>query len=192
MTISPSTLFGVNDMTKIEAENLFEENQSLAYSVLWKNFPTFGQDEDVKQEAFLGLWRACLTYNPSKTVFSTYAYHCIINQVRYYFRRQQNQLETVSLAAPVPNAPDVTLEDLLEDPIAQPSDDYIHLMNFIKALPERHQALLRYRALGYTLEETSQKLGISRGYCFKLLTKIHEDYMKGASEDEQQEFPVEG
>lgn len=71
-------------MTK---EELFEKNTLMAYKIANKYRTNYNRYyEDIKQEALLGLWRACQTYNES-TKFSTYAYVCIKNTVNMYIRR---------------------------------------------------------------------------------------------------------
>lgn len=71
-------------MTK---EELFEKNTLMAYKIANKYRTNYNRYyEDIKQEALLGLWRACQTYNES-TKFSTYAYVCIKNTVNMYIHR---------------------------------------------------------------------------------------------------------
>ena len=88
-------------MTRNEQEQLFYNNLELAYFTLWKHYPTFAQDEDLKQEAVLGLWKACLTYDESKSKFSTYAVSCMLNKMKVWLRDRSKHPDTVSLSSPV-------------------------------------------------------------------------------------------
>lgn len=47
-------------------------------------------DEDLKQAAYEGMLRALKRYEPSRgTLFSTYAVHCIIGEIRHELRRRE-------------------------------------------------------------------------------------------------------
>ncbi len=47
-------------------------------------------DEDLKQAAYEGMLRALKGYEPSRgTLFSTYAVHCIIGEIRHELRRRE-------------------------------------------------------------------------------------------------------
>lgn len=171
-------------MKKTEPERLFEENTRLAHSVLWKNYPAFAADEDLHQEALLGLWRACLTYDPKKSQFPTYAYTCILNQVRMAMRHQAKQPPTVSLETPVSEQGGLTLEDMLEELVPSLDDGFIGLKNFLQELSPRDQLLVRCRLEGLSQKQTAERLGLTQPYCSRLLTKIYVDYTKGGEKDE--------
>lgn len=78
-------------------EQLFTQNQGLAYSYLQKHTIYLrGYDqEDLQQEALLALWKACLTYNPKKSKFSTYATTCIANRFRDLIKIQSRKVDEV-------------------------------------------------------------------------------------------------
>ena len=60
-------------------EQLFEQNQRLAYFVIRRMPSTLiAEPEDMEQDALMGLWHACQRFDESKGyTFSTYAYRCI-------------------------------------------------------------------------------------------------------------------
>lgn len=69
-------------------EELFAKNEKLAYKVAHKmklHIPGYDQ-EDIFQVAKLGLWKACLTYDPNKAKFSTYAHTCIKRELLMVYR----------------------------------------------------------------------------------------------------------
>lgn len=171
-------------MKRTEPERLFEENTKLAYSVLWHRFPQLGKDNDAKQEALLGLWKACITFDPNKSEFSTYATTCIVNQVRMMLRAASKQPPTVSISSPISDCDSLTLGDMIEEPIPSLSDGMIELKGFIKGLPQRDYDLIRYRVAGLSQKQISQKLGLSQPYLSRLLTKIYVQYDKRRGNDE--------
>lgn len=84
-----------------EATKLFDSNQGLAYFTLNRNYPYYKMDEDYRQEAALGLWKACLTYDDSLNVkFSTYGVACVHGHLKTLFSKNkelQNGIEIISL-----------------------------------------------------------------------------------------------
>lgn len=79
-----------------ECLKLFNENYNLApYTVrryfaeeIDKNIDLL---EDMKQEGYLALWKACISYDDSKNcLFSTYAIYTIISKVRYFLNYYSN------------------------------------------------------------------------------------------------------
>lgn len=47
-------------------EERFQENQKLVHFILQKKFPLVAFDEDVIQEANMGLWKACIGFDEAK------------------------------------------------------------------------------------------------------------------------------
>ena len=67
---------------------LAAENHNLIYSFLIKH----GYDyEDFYDVAAIGLCKAAMTYKKSIGMFSTYAYTCMLNEIRHYFKIQDAQ-----------------------------------------------------------------------------------------------------
>ena len=75
-------------MSSTSIEELFEENQKLVYFVVNKYYDWLAEDEDIIQEGFLGLYKASLTWDSSRSKFSTYATRCILNQIRHELRKR--------------------------------------------------------------------------------------------------------
>lgn len=185
MTTSLSTLCGVDGMQKTEPKALFEENQKLAYSTLWKYYPGYATDEDMKQEALLGLWKACITFDPGKSQFSTYAVTCIMNQIRMTLRDNSKQPPTVSLEASLAGVDGLTIGDTLEELAPSICDEYILLKEFLGGLPQRDQLLIKYKLMGLNQRQIAERLGITYNWCSKLFTRIYVEYDKrrGNNED---------
>lgn len=94
---------------------LFEENKELAYSYVYKSkikIPGY-ELEDLFQTALLGLWKACKTYDPKKSKFSTYATNCIRNEL-FVARRKVISKTRISNFE--------SLDQLIED--ADPNDKF--------------------------------------------------------------------
>lgn len=170
-------------MMRTEAEQLFLENISLAHYVLHRNYPAFSQDEDLHQEALSGLWKACLTYDKSKSQFSTYAWRCILTQIRYSLRSRTKQPETVSLSHPTCEA-GLTLGDMIEDPCPSIDEGFIDLKAFLEGLPEIERRLIQLNAGGFTQKEIQEQLGRSRTWCWRTLKRLQQDYLKQEDQDE--------
>lgn len=164
-------------MMRIEAEQLFLENKNLAYHVLHRNYPSYGQNEDMQQEALLGLWKACLTYSSNKGQFSTYAGQCVLNQIRGALRGSVKHPETVSLNHPMGSA-GATLEDLIEDHCPGTDEGLIDLKVFLAGLPERELKLIQLSIAGFTQEEIGKRLGRSRAWCCSTLKRLQQNYLK--------------
>lgn len=97
-------------MTK---EELFEKNTLMAYKIANRYRTNYiNEYEDIKQEALLGLWKACQTFDDSRGCFSTYAYPCISNTINIYIRSiRKHQDNDISLFTPTTD--NLYLEDLL-------------------------------------------------------------------------------
>lgn len=169
-----------------EPEELFNKNQSLVYSILWRKFPTFAKDEDVRQEAMLGLWRACLTWDPKKSKFSTYSTKCIINHIYLYFRHQKkNPPEMqISLNTPIADTDRLTLADMLEESIPSIRDEQILFKDLIENLSPQEFQLVQAKMEGETQAEIANMLGISQPTCSKMLAKIKVRYERSIQEDD--------
>ena len=167
-----------------EPEELFEKNQSLVYNVLWSKFPTFVGDEDMRQEAFLGLWKACLSWDPSKSKFSTYSTKCVLNQIYMYFRKQAPLNQQISLSTPIAGTTKITLADMVEEPIPSIRDEKIALKELFEGLSPKEIQLVQARLDGKTQAEIAESLGIAQPTCSKMLAKIKVRYERSIQEDD--------
>ena len=181
---SQSTLCEVDGMQRTEAERLFLKNRKLVHHALWSRYPTFAGDEDMQQEALVGLWKACLTYDKNKSKFSTYAISCILNQVRLAMRALAKQPETVSLSTVVGEDDSCTLEEILEDPYPRTSPDCIALKMYIEGLEERDRQVVQYALEGLTQKQIAKHLGMSQVWVSRTLKRLRQEYL----EQEDQEW----
>lgn len=169
-------MFGVDAMKTTEAARLFEENQKLAMYFLWEHYPAVATDEDMQQEALLGLWKACLSYDPDKAKFSTWAGYGVRSQVLQALRKDCRQLDTVSLEATIEGTEGLKLEDIVSEVVPSICDRYIELMDFLRGLPEKKRLLVQCRLDGMTQQETAEQVGHSQTYCSRMLKAIRQEY----------------
>ena len=81
------------NMTK--EEKLFNDNINLIHFVITTKCHinlSSSLYEDLYQQGCLGLWKACKTYN-GKNEFSTYATHCIFNEIRMLNRLESRKIK---------------------------------------------------------------------------------------------------
>lgn len=70
---------------------LFNDNMKLSYYVANK-YKNCGIDyDDLVQISMMGLWKACKTYNPELTKFSTYATMVITNEILLTLRKRKHK-----------------------------------------------------------------------------------------------------
>ena len=168
-------------MDQNDAKRLFEENQKLVNYVLWHNYSQYGFDEDLYQEGSIGLWKACLTYDPSKSEFSTYAVHCIQHQILKALQSQsKKKVNTISLDAPLNLTSEngLTIADCIKDPVSDIDIDYICLRDHLNKCTKKDKKLIQLRLQGLTLGEISQILGVTKQYVGSRLTKILVAYLE--------------
>lgn len=127
-------------------EEFFNKNTKLAYWYLNRYFPLLAYDEDIQQEALLGLWKACLTYKADKGIqFTTYAGFCIRNQVLMLLRskRKEKGIEFISLSSPLKDGDGLEFWEMVEDPEGSLEDSGVLLRDFISNLSEKEKGLLQ-------------------------------------------------
>lgn len=161
-------------MEREEALRLYEENDKLVFFVLNKYFPDIAFDEDAAQEGRIGLWNACLHYDPGKGTFSTYACRAIRNAITLSLRQEArlSKLPTVSLSSVVGvqrGGDEITLEDTIP---GETDVDFVDTDAFLARLDEREERIVRMRARGMTLKEIGAAEGISHQRVLNLLRRI--------------------
>ena len=76
----------------MDKNDLFDSNKKLVYYVYNKYFDEVQSNklikEDLIQEGFLALWRACSTYAEGRSAFCTYATRAIYNSMLVYAKRK--------------------------------------------------------------------------------------------------------
>ena len=135
---------------------LVEDNLKLVYSVMWKHYPQYIND-DVYQCGCIGLWKAAESYDPDKGAFSTHTYYWI----RCYIHNHVIKLYTKKRSL---NNSILPLEDFAEDH-ASPIDEAVNnfmLDSLINKLDNTDKFIIRMKLVGYTQREVADLLGISQ------------------------------
>ena len=149
-------------MTREDAEKLYMDNEKLVFLVLHRKYPTFVFNEDVQQEARIGLWNACLGYDPERSAFSTYACRAIENSIKIYFRKGagQDKNPTISMNEAVHGQDhDCAIEDFL---VGEEDVDFVDTDALFARLDERDQTILRMLIRGMKQKEIAEELGMTR------------------------------
>lgn len=114
--------------TPEEAEKinkLFEDNINIANKIASKYYRTKYWDYDeALQIARMGLWKACLIWNPEKYRISTLAYNIINRDFMDYDTKQKKQPEILFHMEENCVTDDLTLGDVLEDEHSDISENY--------------------------------------------------------------------
>lgn len=169
-------------------EEVYKQFEKFIYKTI---YPWRGmyEEEELKQVAMLGLWKAYLRYDVERgNAFLTYAGFAVGNEINYFHRQQKKHRNVGSLFQVIAggnNGDTLKLIDILED-----NKDYeeealrnVYLSNLDEILNcvevRDKNILLDYYLKGYTQKELAKKYGspqssISRtiSKCLKILKKI--------------------
>lgn len=111
------TLKNKTDSEKQQIMKLFNDNINIAYKIASKYYKTQYWDyEESLQIAQLGLFKACLIWDPEKYKLTTLAYN-IINRDFIDFDKQQKRQPNIifSLDEDIKTAEDITIGDIIPD-----------------------------------------------------------------------------
>lgn len=119
----------LKNKTPEEAERitqLFNENINLANRVAQKYYKTkYWEFDEAIQLARMGLWKACLIWDPDKYRLSTLAYNIINRDFIDYDRQQKRQPDILFNLEDNVVTEDISLSDVLIDEDADVEDDML-------------------------------------------------------------------
>ena len=119
----------LNTKTPEEAERikqLFNDNINLANRVAQKYYKTkYWEFDEAIQIARMGLWKACLIWDPEKYRLSTLAYNIINRDFIDYDRQQKRQPDILFNLEDNCVTDDIALSDVLVDEKSNIEDDVI-------------------------------------------------------------------
>ena len=168
-----------------EAEKRFEDNIALVYYVAGKLENRYISDpnihDDVIQEGFIALWKACQSFDISRGVaFSTYACKAIQNHmmcyaVRYNKRQARIQYLEDSVDTEIDSGT-VTYEDVLEDPSASFADIdiYNQIITAAEQIGDKAKIIVLKIIEGHTQDEIAKMVGLSQPTVSRIIRKIRE------------------
>lgn len=155
--------------------DLFEDNMALVTGIYNKRFSHLAWlKEDLIQCGYLGLFKACETFDETKGYqFSTYAGKCIINSMLMFLRKENQHINNdINFDIEFNEGEDISIFDILSDDI-----DYVNLLdfkNFIKG--NLNNEILELYVQGYTIKEISTELKMSRNCVSRKIKKEIEKY----------------
>ena len=148
-----------------------EDNMPLVYYLIRKHYPTFIGNEDVIQEGMLGLCQAAETYDTSRSNFSTYAGRCILNQINYWFRRNEKHNKHLSLDYTTKNEEGEAVS-FLDATVGSEDVDFVDDYSIFGELSEMERTVCELLQMGYKYYEIAEKLGKSPSTIRKIKTKL--------------------
>ena len=161
-----------------EKEALITDNMKLVYYLVSRYYPRYIQNEDVIQEGMLGLVQAAAEWDETRSKFSTYASTCILNQIRYYFRREKNQVDTVSLDEVCYVDEEENKMTIMDTLVGEEDVDLAesYFADFYQKLDDRDKMILELSWQGYTQLEIAQQVNLSRQNVGWRLNKLKQQW----------------
>lgn len=159
----------------VTSQMLFKNNQKLANFILHKHFPAYAFDEDMQQEAYIGLWQACTTYDKNTSAFSTYASACIYNQICAALRKiNKEQLNfVVSENATTDDGKVVSIFDIENlDNIYISVESSVILKEYIQSLSDRDRIVFGLLSNGGKQRDMERACNVSHYTISKSVTRI--------------------
>lgn len=162
-------------------EELYLANENLVHHVLSKNYKFKMFDEDYQQIARIGLWKACLKYEPTMGAFATFAVPCILNSIRMEMRNSQAKIRSnpdyifMSLQQPIKGLD--TEESTIAELVAGESDEgFLDFEGLWDTLTSRERSIMTGLILGKTQRQIAQDLGISRPLVSRIVERIRKKW----------------
>lgn len=164
------------------AEELYLANENLVYHVLKKYFPDKLFDEDIQQIGRMELWKACISFDPERGKFSSYACPCIRNAIAMELRSRkrtkrkggENDIH-ISFDAPIKKVKNDQIR--LADTIPGDLDvGFFDLEGFWESLTKKEREIANELMLGKNQTQIGKDLGISRSYVSKLACQIRKKW----------------
>lgn len=151
----------LRNKTSEEAERitkLFDDNINLANRVAQKYYKTkYWEFDEAVQIARMGLWKACLIWDPNKYRLSTLAYNIINRDFIDYDRQQKRQPDILFNLEDNCVTDDISLSDVLVDENNNVEDDLIE-ENSVKELSNDIIYILEDIAADFKLNSSVTKL----------------------------------
>lgn len=163
-------------MSSQEIEQMVLDNRKLVYYIVNQRFYDLRHDDDVIQSGMIGLWRACLRFDHTKGEFSTFACHCIFNEISGELRSRKAGLEgegVLSLDEPCGLDKETGSPITRGHMIADKRNDYsiadYDLSCVEKKMSERDFAIFKMYIAGFTVVEIGEIFGFSRAWASKII-----------------------
>lgn len=161
----------------------FEDNKNLVYYYVNKQYGSRNDKEDLYQVGFIGLLKACKSYegrNGAK--FSTFAIVCIKNEISCYLRKE-NREKSITFSNLC--LPDEYYNEFIEQYLnTEPNYDELNHYIITKNLKPADKIILRLIYNGHTQADICRRYNLSRK---KLKQKINQIRYQLIKENTKQE-----
>lgn len=157
-----------------EQQKLVLDNMTLVHFLINKYYPTFCGNEDVVQAGMVGLCNAATTWKEDKSIFSTYASKCILNEIKRYFRESRS-INALSLEYEYEGG--ITLSEAIEGDVDVTSTFYVE--DFFNDETPQTKVIMSMYAQGYNSKEIELLTGIDINTIYKVrrtMKKRWEEY----------------
>lgn len=142
----------------------FDKHIGLAIKFCKTQFLNYNHlSEDIQQIAYVGLWRACQSFDETKNKkFSTFAYRCMLNEV-LKFLKEENKFYSISVNYKVDGEDGCV--DLIDIQPSKTNDYEFDLIDTIKSrlknkVKQREIETLELYLNGYSKREISKIQGV--------------------------------
>lgn len=179
-----------------EQEELVLKNQRLVHYLVKKLGITPNDYDDIVSIGTIGLIKAATSFDTSKNIkFTTYASHCINNEIFMYFRKVKSHINDISLDAPISNdekGNDITLSDIIPitdedftEKIAE-SEIFIQFISIIlNLLKPKERLLLLHEIAGTNQRSIAKILNFSQSYISRLEKKLNKQVKSHLTNNKQ-------
>lgn len=145
-------------------EEMYQDNERLVWYVLNRWFGDRAGDEDVQQEARVGLWKACVMYDKELNFkFSTYAVKAIYTTVVLWLRKTKREIPDYMLVSleesiKTENGEGMSLKDAIVGDGDVACDD---IKMYFPDISERDEKILLGRMDGKSWNAIGREVGVS-------------------------------
>lgn len=131
------------------------------------------EDEDLKQICYLGLVKAARTYKEDEhTLFSTYAYVVMKNEINMELRKIKKKSKDISIETYTTEDEKLTIGDLIpsETDIEELViyNDYSQIDKYLEWLNDKEKEIVLLYIKGKSQTYISQKIGITQGHVSRI------------------------
>ena len=150
---------------------LIEENINLVHFIINRYYPSYFRDEDIIQTGMYALCRAAVTYDDTKSKFTTYAGRSICNEINDELSKRKKHYTTYSLDYPVFDA-DGNEDSFGDFQVGDEDVDWVDTDKFLSKLTPKEIEIYKLRESGFSAMDIAQKFGCSRESIYQKLRKM--------------------
>ncbi len=142
---------------------------NLVYSLVSKEYPTYIHDEDIIQCGMVGLCKAAEKWDESRSLFSTFAWCCIRNEIVREFKERAKHQGILSLDYEM-NDEDGGRSTFGDCVVGD--EDVLYIDTELNALTEKEMQVFILYQCNMSCGEIANRLGTSPQYVWKVMRKV--------------------